>query len=127
MIVLDASVVIAHLAVHDAHSSAAFELLDTEEDLGIHPVTLAEALVRPAIEGAEVLTRSRLLGSLGIVQLAPPTDEPLALARLRAHTGLRLPDCCVLAAVEREGAELATFDARLAKVARERGVVVLDA
>jgi len=36
-----------------------------------------------------------------------------------------VPDCCVLLTAERHGpAEIATFDARLARVAAERGLVV---
>ena len=33
MIVLDASVLIAHFAIHDAHSARALELLDTTPDI----------------------------------------------------------------------------------------------
>lgn len=124
MIVLDASVVIAHLAVADKYSQRAFEILDTDDDLVMHPITLAETLVRPAIDGDEVKSRVRI-GAIGIEQAVPPYDEPLAIARLRAKTGLRLPDCCVLATALREGALLATFDARLAKTSAELGVEVI--
>jgi predicted nucleic acid-binding protein len=48
------------------------------------------------------------------------------LAEIRAHTGLKMPDCCVLLAAERLSAsKLATFDARLAQVAAEHGLAVL--
>jgi predicted nucleic acid-binding protein len=54
-----------------------------------------------------------------------PGDAAGQLAELRAHTGLKLPDCCVLLTAERHGpAEIATFDARLARVAVERGLAV---
>ena len=54
-----------------------------------------------------------------------PGDAAGQLAELRAHTGLKLPDCCVLLTAERHGpAEIATFDTRLARVAVERGLVV---
>jgi predicted nucleic acid-binding protein len=46
------------------------------------------------------------------------------LAGLGAATGLKLPDCCVLLAAEQVDGAVATFDDRLAAVARERGVVV---
>jgi predicted nucleic acid-binding protein len=49
---------------------------------------------------------------------------PAALAGLRAATGLKLPDCCVLLAAEQVGGGLGTFDDRLATAARERGVPV---
>jgi len=51
VIVLDASVLIAHFAIEDAHSDRAFEIIDTEEELGVHSMSLAEALVRPASQG----------------------------------------------------------------------------
>ncbi len=41
MIVLDASVVIAHLSPGDPHSERAMEILDTEEELGMHSLTAA--------------------------------------------------------------------------------------
>ena len=121
MIVLDASVLIAHLAGGDAHADRALDIIDTEEELAIHPLTLAECLVGPARvqredEALETIER------LGIEQLPFGADQPLALAKLRASTSLKLPDCCVLAAAIEAGARLATFDDKLARIARERGV-----
>ncbi len=121
MIVLDASVLIAHFATRDTHSARALELLDTEAELSIHPITLAEVLTRPARDGRADLYRERI-ATMGIEQLPVPTEQPLALAKLRASTSLKLPDCCVLAAAMESGATLATFDATLAKVASEHGV-----
>jgi len=124
MIVLDANVLIAHFAIADAHSERALEILDTEEDLSIHPVTLAETLVRPARDGRAEHTRGRI-GAIGIAELAFATEDPLRAAQLRATSGLKLPDAFVLVAAERTGATLATFDARMAEVARGRGVEVV--
>ena len=124
MIVLDASVLIAHFATRDQHRRAAFEILDTEEDLAIHPLHLAETLVQPARDGTEVHVRGQI-AALGIEQLVPIDDEPFELARLRAATGLKLPDCCALACAERTGAALATFDLRLGAAARARAIEVL--
>lgn len=126
MIVVDASVLIAHLIEGDAHSAHALEILDTEEELVIHPMTLAETLVGPVRVGRETQAQS-IMASLGVERFVPPFDEPLALARLRADTRLRLPECCVLSAALREGATLATFDTRLAGVARSMGVDVVGA
>lgn len=53
--------------------------------------------------------------------------DPLRLARLRATTGLKLPDCCALDAALGHGASLATFDEALAAAARRLGVDVLPA
>ncbi|WP_165808039.1 MULTISPECIES: PIN domain-containing protein [unclassified Microbacterium] len=126
MIVLDANVLISFWAEGDAHAADAFEILDTEEDLVLHPVTLAETLVWPVREQRE----SEALedhARLGVERLTPATDEPLRVARLRAETGLKLPDAYVLAAAIMLGATLATFDRRLADIARERGVEVVGA
>ena len=123
MIVLDASVVISHRA-GDVHSSQALDIIDTEEELALHPLTLAECLVGPARVGREA-EALRIIETLGIAT-APVTDQPLALARLRAETSLRLPGCCVLAAALETGASLATFDVTLARGAAERGVVVVS-
>jgi len=123
MIVLDANVLIAHLIDDDAHAARALDIIDTEEELAIHPVTLAECLVGPVRvkrEGEALQTIERF----GIEQLPFGDEQPLTLARLRASTPLKLPDCCVLAGAMQIGARLATFDATLARVAREHGVSV---
>ncbi|KJQ54766.1 type II toxin-antitoxin system VapC family toxin [Microbacterium sp. SA39] len=124
MIVLDAGVLIAHLAVEDVHRDAAFEILDTEDDLLIHPLTLAEALVHPARVGTEREDLARI-DSLGLLRREESVDEPVRIARLRAASSMKLPDCAVLATAESFGATLATFDRRLADVARSRGVEVV--
>lgn len=126
MIVLDVSVIIAHLVPGDAHAEQALEILGSDEDLAIHPITLAESLVGSTRVGREQESL-RLLDGLGIVQLDFPPDQPMALARLRAATGLRLPDCCALASADHEGAVLATFDRRLAEAAQRIGVSVRGA
>lgn len=66
----------------------------------------------------------RTIEALGIERLRISTEQPLALAKLRASTSLKLPDCCVLVAAIETGATLATFDATLAKAASEHGVTV---
>ncbi|WOF21525.1 PIN domain-containing protein [Microbacterium betulae] len=126
MIVLDASVMIAHMVGGDAHAERAFEILDTEDELMLHPMTAAESLVGPVRVGREAEALA-VLTRLGVERHVPADDEPVELARLRAETGLRLPGCCVLAAALVEGASLATFDTRLARAARERGVDVIGA
>lgn len=125
MIILDASVLIAHFAISDAHSTRALELLDTEEELAIHPITLAEVLTRPARDGRAEHYRERI-AIMGVEQLSVPAEQPLALAKLRAGTSLKLPDCCVLAAALETGAALATFDTTLSRVAVQHGVTIVQ-
>ncbi len=61
----------------------------------------------------------------GVVLLAD--DEELVLAALALSLSLahRVPDCLYLALAQREGAPLATADAKLAALARQRGIDVL--
>ena len=67
-------------------------------------------------------TIHKALDALGIMQLPVTPDEPSRIARIRATTSLRMPDACVLAAALHHRASLATFDAHLARVAKDNGV-----
>ena len=126
MIMLDANVLISFWSEVDVHRSDAYAILDTEDDLVLHPVTLAETLVWPIRDSREQEALDDI-ARLGIEHHTPLIDEPLRAARLRAETGLKLPDVYVLAAAIEHGAVLATFDRRVADTARERGVTVLGA
>jgi predicted nucleic acid-binding protein len=127
VIVLDASVLIAHLDSRDAHHDRAFALLSdvAGEGLAASPVTLAEVLVGPARVGA-VARADAALRRLGVIAVPIDADAPVRLATLRASTGLKLPDCCVVHAAEQVAAKVATFDDRLAGAARTRGIQVLE-
>ncbi|MHB8244330.1 MAG: type II toxin-antitoxin system VapC family toxin [Acidimicrobiales bacterium] len=126
MIALDASVLIAHLSPVDSHHQAATTILldATPGSTLVHTVTMAEVLVGGirVRRGAAMCDDLRAAG----VNVAPhDPDEPLRLAELRASTGLKLPDCCVLDVAIHHRASLATFDAALASAARHRDVTVL--
>lgn len=126
MIALDASVLIAHLSPADSHHEAATAILlhATPGSMLVHTVTMAEVLVGGvrARRGAAMRDDVRAAG----IDVAPlDADEPLRLAELRASTGLRFPDCCVLDVALHHRASLATFDAALATAARQRGVAVV--
>ena len=125
MIVLDACVLIAHFDANDAHHHAATELLlrAAGDQLGASSISLAEALVGPAKKG-NLETAAAVLGQLGIETIQLPPDAPVRLAAIRAATALKMPDSCVMLAVEQSGAILATFDKRLAMAAVDRGFVV---
>ncbi len=125
MIALDASVLIAHLNPHDSHHEAATELLldAAPRSLLVHPLTLAEVLVGGVRVGRGAAMRDDLeAAGVSVAESGP--DEPLRLAELRATTGLKMPDCCVLAVALHEHATLATFDLALADAARRRNVTV---
>ena len=121
MIVLDAGVIIAAATRSDAHHRRAIELFDdVGDDVTVNTVTLAEVLARPARDGRESAMLARL-DSLGVTVTEMDPSAALRLARLRATTGLKLPDCCVLLTAEQIDGTIATFDDRLAAVAREHG------
>lgn len=126
VIVLDASVLIAYLDGEDGHHAAAETLLAQaiEDDLAVSSLTLAEVLVAPVRDGRldPVLAA---LGDLEVQELPFPADTAVRLAQLRATTGLKMPDCCVLLATEDAGASLASFDERLAQAAEKRNLPVL--
>lgn len=128
MIVLDASVLIAFMFEQDEHHAAAVALLRNVADraLGASPLTLAEVLVVPArlqrLDAAE-----QMLADLGVAQVPLPAGAARRLAELRAETGLKLPDCCVLLAAQTAAGSLATFDERLARETTSRGIEVVAA
>jgi predicted nucleic acid-binding protein len=125
VIVLDASVLIGHLSLGDAHHGRATELLTSlaAERFGASPTTLAEVLVAPTRLG-KLAAAQRALHDLGVESLELGSGSATRLAAFRVETGLRMPDCCVLLAAENHHADLATFDGRLAATATARGLVV---
>jgi predicted nucleic acid-binding protein len=126
VIVLDASVLIGHLDARDPHHAKATTLLEASdaEPLGASTITLAETLVAPA--RAKRLDEARAaLEQLGVTELGLGEDAPARLAELRAETGRKLPDCCVLAAARQLGGSVASFDADLRKAARKLGLEVV--
>jgi predicted nucleic acid-binding protein len=123
MIVLDASVLIAHLDPRDALHDVADErlLAAADQPFGASTITLAEVLVGPTSAGT--LGRAgAALRALEIEELPLPANAAERLAALRADTGLKLPDCCVLLAAEAADGSVLTFDERLARAAADRGL-----
>lgn len=114
MIVLDASVLIAHLDGRGAHHDRARGLLEEtgSEPLGASRITLAETLVAPARAGRLEDARAAL-ERLGVDELDLGEDAAARLARLRADTARKLPDCCVLLVAEEHGGTVASFDSDL--------------
>jgi predicted nucleic acid-binding protein len=123
VIVLDASVLIAHLDGRDPHHARAKRLLEAsgEEPLGASSITLAETLVSPAREG-RLEDADAALRRLGVRALELGEDAPWRLAQLRADTGRKLPDCCVLLPAQEHSATVASFDADLIAAARKLGL-----
>lgn len=127
MIVLDASVLIAHLDGDDQHHANAQSLLEanSQEPLGASPITLAETLVSPARAG-RLPDAETALQQLGVDELALGESAPGRLAQLRTDTGLKLPDCCVLLAAQDHDANVASFDTDLLKAAHKLGLATAE-
>lgn len=119
--VLDASVLLAHFDDSDPHSNDATEILANADELAASTITLAEVLVGAARAG-RLQEQLAAIAELEIQELPIEKGAASALARLRAETGLRMPDCCVLHAALTAGAQaLATRDSRLARAAATKG------
>jgi predicted nucleic acid-binding protein len=128
VIALDATVLIAYLDDTDPHHRAAAATLGDHagSPFATSALTMAETLVRPVGRGAADRVLDILVTQLEIITVPVMGTEAARLAEIRAHTGLKMPDCCVLLAAERVSAsKLATFDTRLGQVAAERGLAVL--
>jgi predicted nucleic acid-binding protein len=123
MIVLDASVIIAYLDGDDAQHSRAEELLarEIDDDFAANLLTLAEVLVVPARDGRLEQVQA-VLRDLDVQELLFPADAAVKLALLRAGTGLKMPDCCVLLAAQAAGARVASFDDRVNRVAVDQNL-----
>ncbi|MHB8246836.1 MAG: type II toxin-antitoxin system VapC family toxin [Acidimicrobiales bacterium] len=127
MIILDASVLIAYLDGNDAQHTLAEELLarEIDDDFAANALTLAEVLVEPARD-RRLEEVQAALDDLEIQELPFADDTAVKLALLRAGTGLKMPDCCVLLAAEAAGARVASFDTRLLRAAATRDVPTVE-
>jgi predicted nucleic acid-binding protein len=123
VIVLDASVLIAHLDGSDRHHTRARGLLEANsgEPLGASSITLAETLVSPARAG-RLDDAEAALGRLGVQNLPHGEGAPGHLAAMRAEIGLKMPDCCVLLAAQEHGGNVASFDSALLAAAEKLGL-----
>jgi predicted nucleic acid-binding protein len=126
--VLDAVTVIALMTPSNTHHKAALVVL--HELAGtlkvIHPINMAEVLVKPAGQGIAGRVQVELTRA-GIVTFTTSPAEPLALAQARATTGLKMPDVCAYVTALARGLPLVTFDRRLTIAARAAGIEVLGA
>ena len=125
LIVLDASVLIAHVDQHDpshAVAVAAFER-HAGDELVLPASAYSESLVRPACEGRlDEVRRAVNLLALRIVAVDAEIAELAAVLRAK-HTALRLPDALVLACGDALDADtVLTTDRRWRRFPRARVV-----
>ncbi|BDX32197.1 hypothetical protein TUM20985_27440 [Mycobacterium antarcticum] len=127
MIVLDASVLIAHFESADVHHVEATDLLMTHamQPFASSVVTIAEVYVGAARAG-QADRLARLLARLDVEPLDLPAGAARRLGELRATTHLKMPDCCVLYTAEHHDAAVATFDLKLAASALDLGLSVAE-
>jgi predicted nucleic acid-binding protein len=120
VIVLDASVLIAHLDASDPHHTSAQSMLEANsaEPLGANAITLAETLVAPA-RARRLPDAQTALERLGVQELTLGENVPGRLAKLRAEINLKMPDCCVLLAAQEHIGIVASFDSNLLTAARK--------
>ena len=127
MIIVDASVLIAHLDGNDAHHENAERVLVQSggETLAASTITLAETLVAAA-RGGRLREMREAIDRLGVVELPFGADAHFRLAELRAQTGCKLPDCCVLLAAKEVGGVVASFDSPLTKAAKSQKLLTVS-
>ncbi len=127
MIVLDAGVVIALLDAHDLHHAQAKAcfIAHADEPMTMNPINQAEVLVRAARECRDEQMVADL-HALGMHTTTLPDDCGVRLARLRAQTRAKMPDCCVLLTALQTDASIATFDTRLAHAAANLGLTIVS-
>ena len=125
MIVLDTGILIACAKPDDAHHRGVTRFLSefSGEPFSVTPITLAEALIHP-VRGDVVGETLKVLMPLGLHVTEVNEFDAAAFARVRAATGLKMPDALVIHTAERYGGSVATTDARLAAAAESRGLVV---
>lgn len=125
MIVVDASWIIALRDGADAHHTTAVAANEAtaDQEILLHPVTLAECLVAPARLGGLDEAANKLRAAYKVVEV--DIDAPQRWAHLRVHAGLRLPDAIVLDTATSHGATgIFTFDDELAAAATGHKIAV---
>jgi len=126
VIVLDANVLIALFDPGHVHHRQAERLLRAraEEAKAVSVLTMAEFLVHPAARGSiDEAVRSVALIEVDVLPLPAPDAAPLA--RVRASSGLKMPDAVVLHAAQTAHGSVMTFDQDLARAATRLGLTVL--
>lgn len=114
LVLLDSSVLIALLNPRDIHHEVAINSNSSGNQFLVSTISLTEIMPRAIKDGnAEAIWKALLAMTHAIVDLG--VELSMSAARIRATTSLRTPDAIISATAQERGAQLWTFDARLAK------------
>jgi predicted nucleic acid-binding protein len=114
-LVCDANVVIALFDANNVHHSEAIEiyLQSTGTPIYLSALTYAEILTQPAAQGKlDFFVKNLETGGFEVAEISK--ELAIEMSQVRAATGLKMPDVCVLALANYLGAELVTADQKLA-------------
>nr|WP_281497072.1 PIN domain-containing protein [Ornithinimicrobium sp. F0845] len=121
---MDASVLIAWLDPQDGHHHSVLSDLHeaAREQWAISALTLAEVMTRAAADEELLAAVGEAVADLELVVVPLGDEDAEALARLRAASGLRMPDCCVLLVASTLGGRVLSTDTQLVRRAGELGL-----
>jgi predicted nucleic acid-binding protein len=114
LVLLDSSVLIALLNPRDLHHDVAINSNSSGNQFIVSTISITEIMPRAIKDGnAESIWKALIAMTHAIVDLG--AELSMSAARIRATTSLRTPDAIISATAQERGAQLWTFDARLAK------------
>ena len=114
LVLLDSSVLIALLNSNDIHHEVALKSHTSANQFIISSISITELMPRAIREG---ISDSIWRALFGITRKVVEVDLEIAraAAALRAHKAMKTPDAIISATATGHGAQLWTFDAKLAK------------
>jgi predicted nucleic acid-binding protein len=114
LVLLDSSVLIAALNPKDLHHEVALKSNTAGVQFIISAISITELMPRAIKEGSDDSVWTALTA---MVHHVVDVNSSLAMsaAQIRSSDGLKTPDAIISATARAEGAELWTFDAKLAK------------
>ena len=124
MIVLDACVLIAFTDQADVFHAAARRILATTQPMAMTALSGVEAMVHLSPQQRAMWLT--MVAELGIEIVAVTSDDMAGIAAVRDSAGLKMPDAVIVWLAESRGAAIATFDERLVRAAKDRGLRTID-